>query len=153
LFATPRSGEKEAAMALFEGFPFVSKEERMRRQKETETRLFPLGLAAQRAAAQQVLKELLPDLPAQDKLFAFLDAKDAFTKYDKGTAGCHAARERIKRLRWIDGEKRTRLLRFIELESAAPSIEEYPTAADVIESLNENLSESLNESPCPGEAD
>ncbi|MDR3305937.1 MAG: hypothetical protein LBS85_07955 [Clostridiales Family XIII bacterium] len=122
-------------MALFEGFPFVSKEERARKQKETENRLFPFGLDAQRDAARHVLTELFPDLQIQESLFAFLDAKDAFVKNDKGAPGRQAALGRIKKIRRLDERKQTLLLRFIELESAAPSIEEYPTAAAVAGSL------------------
>jgi len=118
-------------MALFDGFPFVSKDELKRRQKEQEKRICPFGLDDQRAKAKQVLAELLPGMHEQDRLFSFFDAKDAYEKAERGEPGRYAARARLKRMKWVDGSAEDLMLKFIELESAIGSLDDYPTAEQV----------------------
>jgi hypothetical protein len=123
-------------MAWFEGFPFVSKEDRERKRKNFEKRLVPHGLEEQRDCARQTLKDLFPDLDSKDSLFAFFDAKDAYTKCreddDKDVQdGRAAAAAKLKKLKWIDERKMKLLLAYIELESGIDSLEDYPTAAQI----------------------
>lgn len=120
-------------MAWFEGFPFVSKEERERRDREFKKRLVPCGLEESREHLQAVLKELFPDLDTKDGMFAFYDAKDSYTKNDKGELGRIAAMKRLKRLKWIDDRKMYIFMALIELESEIDSLEDYPTKAQVLD--------------------
>jgi hypothetical protein len=128
--------QKGTIMAWFEGFPFVSKEERARRQKKFERRLVPFGIEAQRDRAKETLTALFPDLDSKDSLFAFYDAKDAYTNYrddeDKDARdGLAAATMKLRKLKWIDERKTKLLLAFIELESAIESLDDYPTLAQI----------------------
>ena len=125
-------------MALFEGFPFVTKEERERRRKNFEKRIAPFGVEAQREKLREALKELFPDIDITDAMFAFFDAKDAYTN-DKETKeeAYEAARPRLRKQRWIDGRTETIMLRFIELENEITSLDEYPTKKQVMAGLFE----------------
>jgi hypothetical protein len=124
-------------MGLLDGFPFVSKEERERRRKDFEKRVAPYGVEEQREKLTETLKELFPKVDPMDTMFAFYDAKDAYTYKETKEEGYAAARLRLRRQRWIDGRKETIMLRFIELESEAASLDDYPTADDVLAGLFE----------------
>ena len=125
-------------MAWLEGFPFVSKEERERRRKKFEKRIAPFGLEEQREKLRETLKELFPDKDITDVMFAFFDAKDAYTN-DKETKeeAYAAAKPRLRKQRWVDGRTETIMLRFIELESEITSLDEYPTKKQVMAGLFE----------------
>jgi hypothetical protein len=126
---------KERGMGWFEGFPFVSREERERRRREFEKRVVPFGLEEQRGKLKETLIGLFPDLNYTEAMFAFYDAKDAYTLKEKGEAGLAAARLKLKKLRWIDARKEQLLLRLVELESEIGSLDEFPAAAQVKDSL------------------
>ena len=53
-------------MGLFDGFPFVSKEERERRRKDFEKRVAPFGVEEQREKLKALLAELFPTLDNTD---------------------------------------------------------------------------------------
>jgi hypothetical protein len=120
-------------MGWLDGFPFVTKEERDRRAREFENRLLPYGLEEQRNCAKQTLKALFPDLDSVDSMFAFFDAKDAYTKNEKGATGRAAAEAKLKRLKWVDARMTKILLSYIELESEIHSLEQYPTPEEIID--------------------
>ena len=122
-------------MGWFDGFPFVSKEERERRRKEFEKRVVPFGVEEQREKLKILLKELFPKVDATDAVFAFFDAKDTYTKKETKEEGYAAAQQKLRKTRWIDGRAETIMLRLIELESEITSLEEFPTAADVLNGL------------------
>ena len=124
-------------MGWFDGFPFVTKEERDRRRKEFEKRIAPFGIEEQREKIRATLKELFPKVDQTDALFTFYDAKDAFTKKDTKEEGLLAARARLRRQRWVDGRSEAILLRFVEIENEIESIDDFPTAADVLKGLFE----------------
>ena len=124
-------------MGWFEGFPFVSKEERERRRKDFEKRVVPFGVEAQREKLKGTLKELFPGVDSTDAAFAFFDAKDAYTKKETKEEGYVAAQIKLRRTRWIDAGKEAIMLRFIELESEITSLDEFPTAAEVLAGLSE----------------
>ena len=124
-------------MGWFDGFPFTSKEERERRRKEFEKRVAPFGVEAQREKIKEVLKELFPKIDVTDALFAFFDAKDVYTKKDTKEEGYAAAQLKLRKTRWIDARNAEIMLRFVELEIDAVSLEEYPTAKDVLDGLFE----------------
>ena len=124
-------------MGWFDGFPFVSKEERERRRKEFEKRVAPFGVDDQREKLSSTLKELFPDLNTTDAMFAFFDAKDAYTYKEDKEEGYRAAKNKLRRQRWIDGRKETIMLRFLELENEITSLDDYPTAEQVLAGLFE----------------
>ena len=124
-------------MGWFEGFPFVSKEERERRRKDFEKRVAPFGVEEQREKLRQTLKELFPEMDTTDAMFTFFDAKDAYTYKENREEGYMAAKAKLRRQRWIDGRKETIMLRFIELECGIEDLKDYPTAAQVLDGLFE----------------
>ena len=124
-------------MGWFDGFPFVSKEERERRKRDFEKRVAPFGVEAQREKIKATLKELFPDVDGTDLLFSYFDAKDAYTLKESKEEGIAAARIKLRKMRWIDGRKETIMLRLIEIENELTSLDDYPTAEDVLEGLFE----------------
>ena len=124
-------------MGWFDGFPFMSKEERDRRRKDFEKRVVPFGAEAQREKLKETLKELFPKVDNMDAVFAFFDAKDAYTRKDTPEEGYAAARQRLRKQRWVNGRTETIMLRFIEMELLITSLDEFPTAAQVMEGLFE----------------
>ena len=124
-------------MGWFDGFPFVSREERERRRKEFEKRVTPFGVEEQREKLAATLKELFPGIDKMDAMFAFYDAKDAFTYKETKEEGYAAAKLKLRKLKWINGRNETIMLRFIELENGIESLDEYPTREDVFRGLFE----------------
>jgi len=124
-------------MGFFDGFPFVSKEERERRKRDFEKRLAPFGIEEQREKQKAMLKELFPDVDQTDLLFCFYDAKDAYTYKETKEEGERAARIKLRKPRWMDGRKETILLHLIELEVALTSLDDYPTKKEVMAGLFE----------------
>jgi len=124
-------------MGWFEGFPFTTREERERRRKDFEKRLAPFGVEEQREKLKVTLGELFPGIDQQDLLFAYYDAKDAYTMKETDEEGHRAARFKLRKARWIDGRKETIMIRLIELEKAMTSLDDYPSAEDVLDGLFE----------------
>ena len=124
-------------MGWFDGFPFTSKEERERRRKEFEKRVTPFGVEEQREKLGALLKELFPEINTTDAMFAFFDAKDAYTYKDTKEEGYAAATNKLRRIRWINRRNEVIMLRFLEIESEIASLDEYPTAKDVLSGLFE----------------
>ena len=122
-------------MGWFDGFPFVSKEERDRRRRDFEKRIAPFGVEVQREKLKEILKELFPDRDVTDSLFVYFDAKDAYTNKETPEESYAAAKLKLRRQRWVDGRKETIILRLIELELEITSIEEFPTAKQVLDGL------------------
>ena len=122
-------------MGWFDGFPFVSKEERERRKKDFDKRIAPFGIEEQREKLKSLLKELFPKVDIMDSMFVFYDAKDSYTKRETPEEGIMAARLRLKRTKWVDARSEAILLRLIELEVGITSLDEYPTAQDVLKGL------------------
>ena len=125
-------------MGWFDGFPFVSKDERERRRKDFEKRIAPFGIDEQRKKLAATLKGLFPDVDQMDAMFTFFDAKDAFTSKDDKAAGEVAARARLRRQRWVNGRTEAIMLRFVEMECEVESLEDYPSAEDVMKGLFED---------------
>ena len=124
-------------MGWFDGFPFVSKEERERRKRDFEKRISPFGLDEQREKLKVTLAELFPDINELDSLFAYYDAKDSYTIKENKEEGAVAARMKLRKQRWIDGRKETIILRLIEMETELTSLDDFPTAEDVMAGLFE----------------
>ena len=124
-------------MGWFEGFPFVSKEERERRRREFEKRVAPFGVEQQREKLKVALKELFPELNTTDALFAYFDAKDAYTYKEDKVEGIAAARQKLRKSRYISGRNETIMLRLIELEEGIESLDDFPTKEEVLDGLFE----------------
>jgi len=122
-------------MGLFDGFPFVSKEERERRRRDFEKRVVPFGVEEQRGKLKGILKELFPGVDITDAVFVYFNAKDAYTNKETKVEAEFAARQKLKNVRWVDGQGVAKMLRLIELETGIESLEEFPTAQDVLNSL------------------
>ena len=118
-------------MGWLEGFPFKSREQIEKDQKAFEKRVLPFG-TAQRDAAKNVLKELLPPRTRDDEmLFAFISAKDAFTQEEDPAQGRVAALASLKRGKWLKEPALSYVLALIMLDVQIGSLEEYPTAEQV----------------------
>ena len=124
-------------MGLFEGFPFVSKEERERRRRDFEKRVAPLGVDAQREKQKELLKELFPDADQLDVLFSFYDAKDAYNYKETPDESIVAARLKLRKNRRVNGRMETIMIRLIEIENELTSLDDYPTAKSVLSGLFE----------------
>jgi len=122
-------------MGWFDGFPFTSKEDRERKRKEFEKRVVPFGAEAQREKLRELLLELFPGIDPTDAMFAFFDAKDAYTKKETKEEGYEAAKLRLNRIKWLDRKTLLIMLRLIELESEIKSLDDYPAAKDVLAGL------------------
>ena len=122
-------------MGFFDGFPFTSKDERERKRKDFEKRVVPFGTEASREKLRAVLKELFPKVDVMDSTFAFYNAKDAYTLRETEEEGRAAARFKLEKTKDIDDRAVSIFIRLIELEMKITSLDEYPTAQDVLNSL------------------
>ena len=122
-------------MGLFDGFPFVSKEERERRRRDFEKRVVPFGAEEQREKLKGILKELFPGVDLTDAVFVYFNAKDAYTYKETKVEAEFAARLKLKNVRWMDGRGVAIILRLIEMESELESLDDFPTAQDVLNGL------------------
>jgi len=124
-------------MGWFDGFPFVNKDERERRRKDFEKRVTPFGVNAQREKLKATLGVLFPEINTTDAMFAFFDAKDAYTYKEEKDEGIAAARHKLRKLPWINESREAIFLKLIELENGITSLDDYPTAEDVLARLHE----------------
>ncbi len=116
--------------SIFHGFPFVSKEQLEREEREFKHRIFPLGME-QREYAAAVLSEVMPEVKNEsDRLYAFIAAKDTYVQEYTFDAE-HAlalARNSLQLMRWKNPNLENLILALIMLEIPITSFEEYPTA-------------------------
>ena len=119
-------------MGWFDGFPFQSREDMEREKRDFERRVFPLGLA-QRDAARTVLRELIPHIKSDsESLFAFISAKDIYMLNEQTDEALARARAQMKKLRYFTEEDKDKILALLLLDATATSLEEYPTAQEVL---------------------
>lgn len=126
---------------IFDGFPFKSFKQMEKERKRYERRIFPFGMQAQRDAAKTVLRELIPNpkVADEERLYAFISVKDLYTREveeDDEPADQEemetAARKQLARLRWMTEEDKVAIFTLVRLECRITSLEEYPTAQDVL---------------------
>ena len=119
-------------MGWFDGWPFKSKEQQEKEERDFQKRVFPFGME-QRDAALAVLKEgTTSKLKDSEKLFAFICAKDAcLLNGGEAEDGLQKAEATLDKQKWIPKEDRCFILTFMRLEIRATSLEDYPTAEDV----------------------
>lgn len=126
--------ETEAKMGILSGFPFTTKEERVRQEQEFNHRVFPLGIEQQRDAAQNLLSALIPDGKNKPEmhLFAFIVAKEAYIKNGKGEPGTAAARKALGRVLRKSEREKALILAAVKLDAESTSLAAYPTAEEVL---------------------
>jgi len=114
---------------------FVSKEERERRAREFDIRVFPLGLEGQRAAVCKLLSTQLDKGRGRDSelLFAYLTAKDKYILSGKEEKGLKAASFQLKNLGWLSKEQKRFILALVLMDSQIQSLDEYPSEHDILE--------------------
>ena len=126
-------------MGWFDGFPFTTKEDRERRRKDFEKRITPFGAYEQREKLKTTLTELFPGIDITELLFAYYNAKDSYTVEEDNAEGIKAARYKLRDLKWLNENGEKIMLKLIEMECGIKSLEEFPTAAQVLkEILNVN---------------
>lgn len=119
-------------MGWFDGFPFQSKEDMEKEKRDFEKRVFPFGME-QRDCARAVLQQLIPHIKSDTELlFAFINSKDIYMKNDQTDEALARARQQMKKLRYFTEEDKDMILTLVQLDAAAPSLDAYPTAQDVL---------------------
>ncbi len=123
-------------MGLFDGWPFKTREQEDKEKRDFEKRVFPFG-PEQKDAAEAVLKEgITGKLKNQEKLFAFICAKDAcMLNGGEEEDGLEKAQEALKKQKWVSAEDRKFIYTFMRLEIRATSLEDYPTVEQVRQQL------------------
>ncbi|MFV0351737.1 MAG: hypothetical protein ACK5JF_05425 [Oscillospiraceae bacterium] len=120
-------------MGWFDGFPFKSREQMQKEQQDFEKNVFPLGME-QREVALAVLREVTTKkLPDDQKLFAFISAKDRFAKAETEEDGLAQMSKTFIKQSWLKQEDKIAIAALILLESRIESLEDYPTAQQVME--------------------
>ena len=123
-------------MGWMDGFPFKSRAQLEKEQKEFEKRVLPLG-AEQKEAALGVMRALMPQRMREDEmLFAFISAKDAYTKEEDEETGRAAVRHQLERNIRMKEPGKSYILALILLDTQVVSLEEYPTPAEVLALAN-----------------
>ena len=120
--------------SLADWFTVTSKEERERRQKEMAARIYPLGEAVQRPLAEKLLTELFGGVKRFDIhecLFGYIAGKNEYILQGRGADGRAKAAAHLKKIGWRDPKRMAVLLAVIELDDAALTPEDYPTAEQV----------------------
>ena len=119
---------------------FVSKEERQRRAKEFDRRVFPFGLEEQREIVSKLLSTQLGKGRGKENelLFAYLIAKDKYLLNDKGETGINRALAQLKNLGWLSKGQKKFILALVLLDTEIQSIEDYPSEDDVFAYIEQN---------------
>lgn len=119
-------------MGWFDGFPFKTKAQIEKEQKDFQDKVLPFGLP-QRDKAKEVLRQLLttPKLGDDEILFAYLCAKDAFKQQDEAELGYKEGMHSLRKGTRLALEEKKLVLALILLEEDISGLEEYPTAGMV----------------------
>lgn len=124
-------------MGWFDGFPFKSREQVEKERKIFVNKIFPLGLE-QREKALAVLKEVTgPKLSANEVLFAFICAKEAYLNEEEEEKRVQAALHAMQRQRELRQQDKAAIVALLELELGIDSLESYPTAGQVKQQMPE----------------
>jgi len=120
-------------MSIFNGWPFVSKEERSRREQEFDERIFPLGMEAQREKMKEVLLALVPDSASKIQyiLFACLLSKDLYLQNGKTEKGILLAKRKIDKILHNTKEEKLLIMTLAKMDADTDSLETYPTPEQV----------------------
>lgn len=120
-------------MSWFEGFPFKTRAQMEKERKQFQSRVLPLGEPQKQAALlvlQQVVSAKVPD---SERLFAFFAAKDKYLEgLEDEEEAPKAAMQAIKKQPGLTLQDKLNIVALIHLEHAISTLEEYPTAGQVL---------------------
>jgi hypothetical protein len=125
--------QKEEIMGLFDGWPFHSKEEIERKNREFNERVMPLG-PEQKDRILAVLGELKPAGSRNDVkelLFGYFVGKDKYILNGKGEDGMAAAAAELKKVKFLSEEERRVIKALIIYDSEVINMDYYPTAEKI----------------------
>ncbi len=123
-------------MGIFDGFPFKSREQMEREQKEFEKRVFPHDIEKTKALALDRLRPYGEKKPGKlmadnEVLFSYISAKDIFVQAGGGEDGVAAAKKALKRQSWLPKQMVEAVLALVKLEENRDGLEDFPTADDI----------------------
>ncbi|MDR1293099.1 MAG: hypothetical protein LBJ91_06885 [Clostridiales Family XIII bacterium] len=128
-------------MGLLDGWPFRSKEDIERRNREFDERVIPLG-PEQKDMALAVLDELKPPGSRNDSkelLFGYLVGKDKYVMKGKGDDGMAAMAVELNKLKFLsEGEKRI-IKALVKYDSDIINIDYYPSAQKIRAAIEMNF--------------
>jgi hypothetical protein len=117
-------------MGLFDGWPFRSKEEIERRNREFNERVMPLG-ETQKELALAVLGKLKPPKSRnsdKELLYGYLVAKDKYVQESKGQDGMNAMSRELDRMAFLSDEEKRVIRTLVQYDSEIINIDYYPSA-------------------------
>jgi hypothetical protein len=120
-------------MGLLDGWPFRSREDIERKNREFNERVMPLG-DRQKDLAMALLGELKPTGSRNDRkelLFAYLVAKDKYVQKGKGEEGSEAMNAELKKLRFLSEHEQRIIKTLVRYDSEIIDINYYPTAEKI----------------------
>lgn len=119
-------------MGWFDGWPFKSKEQIAKERRQFERRVLPFDADGQREVVLSILRQTMNQkLKDEERLFAYLTAKDKYTLDDENPEDYTAAEETLRKMRWLTGDDRLVVLALLRLERSATGPEDYPLLAEV----------------------
>ena len=127
--------EKGKDMGIFSGFPFETKKDIDRRNREFDERMFPFGAEKQWEKTKEVLSVLVDEKHIKRDMihFAYMSAKDRYTTYMEEGFGEEAAIKELDRVLKKKNEVKKLILTLIKLDTEIEAFEDYPTPERVRE--------------------
>jgi hypothetical protein len=128
-------------MGLLDGWPFRSKEEAERKNREFDERVLPLG-PDQKDRALAVLGELKPHGSRngdKELLFGYLVAKDKYVLKGKGEDGMIAMNAELNRLRFLSDDEKRIIRALVKYDSEIVNMDYYPTAEKIRAAIEMNF--------------
>jgi hypothetical protein len=128
-------------MGLLDGWPFRSKEETEKRNREFDERVIPLG-PEQKERALAVLEELKPPKSRNDNkelLFGYLVGKDKYMLKGKGHDGMTAMSAELDRLKVLSDDEKRVIKALVKYDSEIINIDYYPTAEKIRAAIEMNF--------------
>jgi hypothetical protein len=128
-------------MGLLDGWPFRSREDIERQNREFDERVIPLG-PVQKELATAVLEELKPSGSRNDNkelLFAYLVGKDKYVMKGKGDDGMAAMTVELNKLRFLSTEEKRVIKALVKYDSDVINIEYYPSAEKIRAAIEMNF--------------
>lgn len=117
----------------FNGWPFKSKEQQAKEEREFENRVFPLG-EAQREMALGILRQVTSKkLRDNEKLFAFISAKDRYVQAEEDPDALELSRAQLIKMNWLKEDDLAPILALVVLDARVQSLSDYPTLEAVLE--------------------
>ena len=122
-------------MGILSGFPFESRADQDRKTREFNKRIFPFGIDKQREIALNMLNTLIDDKVNKPDtvFFAYLTAKDHYTRNQDEGFNTAAAQHQLDRLIRKNNETKKLILELIKLDTQIESLDDYPTPKRVRE--------------------